>query len=297
MKILVTGASGNIGQALSKNLIQAGHDVHQTDKVLGKQNEEIRTTQMDLANLLDSMSCYRLVQGKDAVIHLGNWPVFIEHAHTAQQVYGDNTRINMNMFAAAGEAGVKKFLFASSIQVMHGDRHMNQRGEIPPSQLTSLPISSLTPANTKNPYALSKLAGEQALAWASGRFSMQAVSMRLAWTDTNLNDKSISMHRGHTPTRWDKLDECFSYLAISDLESLVRAILQADLPGHRVYLPASLGTRLSMPIQEILDTYFQGVPLTATLETLAEHGLVDTSLITRETGWSPQFRLVERLPT
>ena len=294
MKILVTGASGRIGQALSTNLIQAGHEVHQTDKVLGKRNGQSDASQMDLADLLDSMSCYRLVQGKDAVIHLGNWPVFIEHAHTAQQVYGDNTRINMNMFTAAGEAGVKKYLFASSIQVIHGQRQLNRRGELPPSQHASLPISSQTPVNIRNPYALSKLAGEHALAWASGRFAMQAISLRLPWTVSLFDEESIAPHRGHTPTMRDQIDECFAYLAITDLESLVRAVLQADLPGHRVYLPASLGARLGKPIREILDTYFQGVPLTATLETLAEYGLVDTSVITRETGWSPQFRLVER---
>jgi len=306
MNILVTGAAGRLGRAVADDLEQQGHQVHRTDKVLGRRGKPGRIAQVepkpadqkpiDLADLTDEMTCYRLLQGKDAVVHFGNVPLFWEGVHRAQEVYTQNTSININMFTAAGECGVKKIVFASSIQTMIGDRLYREGRPLPPSGHLSLPLSERSQVNPLNPYSLSKLAGEQALSWACYKFNTQGVSLRITYVVHNQEPvlATASEHHNDEPNDWELLDEVFGYLAIPDLTSLVRAVLSTNLPGHRVYVPASLGTRIRMHASQIKERFFPNVELTCPMEQIDELGFFDTSTITRDTGWKPTFRLHPR---
>jgi len=115
MKVLVTGGAGRLGAVVCKELLRIGHDVLVTDQrhaahLPGEVPQR-------LANLCDSHAVYPLLQGRDAVVHLGNIPN-LGLGPSPQEVLSRNVAMNVNVFRAAADLGVRRIVFASSIQTM-----------------------------------------------------------------------------------------------------------------------------------------------------------------------------------
>jgi nucleoside-diphosphate-sugar epimerase len=217
-----------LGHAALTALTARGHTIHATDRNYRKDSP----VPIDVANLLDRDVCYRLVAGAEVLVHLGN--------HTgvgrggAQEAYGENCTMNVNIMQAAVEVGVKKIIFASSIQVMGGNRHLHIKPTLP-SALAYLPADGDMPANATNAYSLSKRSAEEMLDALARVEGLQTIALRLPLL---LNaDYRREMQR-HPWNDYDKLDEAFAYLFTEDAGELIAAIAGADLPGFRIYLPS-----------------------------------------------------------
>lgn len=291
MKVLITGASGNVGSAVSRGLHEAGLGLVLTDRKFRRD----LSAPVQVANLLDREAPYRLMEGCEAVVHLGNHPVF-GHSSDAQTLYGENCTMNMNVVQAAKEMGVRKFIFISSIQVINGDRLINWEDETksPPSMLPYLPVDCDTPANPRNPYSQSKRAGEILLEHYLAPAGTQCVAIRLPWCAGGDWWTRLKSHYGDNVNRFAQLDEAFACLHNRDLTSLILAILQTDLPGFRIYLPAAESPSVSTPIPRLVERFFSNVPLRTPATELSS--LIDTSRITRETGWRPKWSLAREDP-
>ena len=193
-----------------------------------------------------------------------------------QKIFCENTASNMNVFEAAKQSGVKKIIFASSVQALAGQA----RREGPPSGLPPyLPLDGDAPANPGNPYALSKQVGEVLLAYFARYAQMDCVAVRFPclllpgfFAGGQLYDRS---------------EEGFAFLHLEDAARLVLACLKASLPGFRVYFPASPQNGLLKPAREVIRDYYAGVPLRRPVEEI--QSLVDISRIETETGWTPKF--------
>ena len=72
----------------------------------------------------------------------------------------------MNVFQAAAESGVRKIVYASSIQAMAGSR-WGQNDTQP--GVPYLPLDGETPQHPGNHYALSKCTGEMQLGYLPSR--------------------------------------------------------------------------------------------------------------------------------
>jgi nucleoside-diphosphate-sugar epimerase len=290
VKVLLTGATGRIGSHTCRALVDAGFEVRATDRRSSKD----LPVPIVVADVLDRYSCYRLCEGMDAVVHLANHPHF---NGDAQRIYNDNVSINFNVFQAASEVGVKKLVYASSVQTINGDRQQNSGGEQAPSNLAYLPADGDLPANAANPYSLSKLAGEQQMQYFSRWKGMSCVAIRFPLTITGdwwnrareqrANARKGSTGGGGGGFRWMALlDECFAALHAEDAGELVAAVLKADLPGFRVYMPAARTGMNVVPIPELIEQFYKNVPLKKPISEITS--LVDISRIERETGWSPK---------
>src|SRR5688500_3554137 len=109
MKIVVTGSAGRLGSRVGRALAAAGHEVIATD---------VREPQepmpgLRIADLQQIDAARELVQGADAVCHLGNLPGLAPVGRSKGFI--NNTSVNYNMFLAATEAGVRRMVYASSI--------------------------------------------------------------------------------------------------------------------------------------------------------------------------------------
>src|SRR4051812_6943064 len=156
MKVLVTGAVGRLGRACCPILQSAGMEVRATDR----RSDPTLSYHVEVASLLDRERCYQLVDGVDAVVHLGNWAS--AGMADAQTVFNENCAMNMNVFQAAMERGVRRIVFASTIQVILGQRPFGGlSAPVQPSDYPYLPLDGNTPPNICNPYAASKAASEQ----------------------------------------------------------------------------------------------------------------------------------------
>ena len=151
MTVTVTGAAGKLGVHVCRALVNAGHSVRATDK-LSRRRVPVKVELMDL---MDREACYRLVAASDAVVHLANYSDMM--ITDAQKLFNENVAMNMNVFQAAQETGVRHIIFSSSIQVLgeHNSSNTDLRMCVP-----YLPLDGDAPANPKNAYAFSHYASQ-----------------------------------------------------------------------------------------------------------------------------------------
>ena len=277
MKITVTGAVGRLGQFVVRALHADGHQIVATDQYYSRE----LPVQVEVMDLRDMDRCYRILEGSEVLVHLGNIPGV--NYLKPQVGYLNNVAANVNVFQAARDTGVGKILFASSVQAFSGERCLNEKdGSLPPSQLPYLPLDGQLPANPGNLYGASKIVGEDLLAYYAKHYGISTVSIRFPFL-ARPEQAKLDLERVR---RQPLLDEGFSYLALPDAASLVVAMVKADLPGFRIYLPASPGTTLApMPVDEIVARYYPDVPRRAQSKF---DNLVDVGEITRDTGWIPR---------
>lgn len=280
LKVLLTGAAGDLGSRVFHRLVQGGYDVVGTDIRSPKDPPPGSFVTADLLHQPDVVS---LLAGCDAVVHTGNHKWAREDI-PPEQTYLENVAMNTHVFQGAYAAGVRCVIYASSIQVISGNRLANNPEE--PSCLTRLPLDSHTSPCPGNTYALSKLAGEQMLqchAFLSPERSYTAI--RFPWLiGCSLNDRPKPSGPAK-PGRLTQADEAFAYLSMPDAVDMILAVLTKSLPGYHPYLP-SAGNSLGLTPAELIQQYYPDVPLEGEPSEL--ESLVDTGLIQAELGWSPR---------
>lgn len=277
MKVTVTGAAGKLGRAVCRELLAAGHEVRATDKSLARD----LPYRIELADLLDRIACYRLVEGAAAVVHLGNHPSM--RGRDSQLILTENVAMNMNVFQAAAEQGVARLVFASSVQVISRTGWRNEPVASGP-HFPYLPLDGQAPPQPANAYALSKQCGEAMLVYFSRVYSVAAVAVRFPF----LVDKETEQWaRTSRQWRYGNPAEAMAFLHVADAARLITAVLAANLTGYRCYFPAAR-TKATFPqLAELIREHYPDVPLRRPVGEL--DSLVDISEITRDTGWMPQI--------
>ena len=118
-RILVTGAAGYIGSVLCRQLLAAGFEVRGLDVLLfgGESLVEIagnKGFEFVKGDVRDNACVAEALRGVDAVVHLAALvgdKACAEQAEMAKAVMDDASKA---LYQAAGEAGVKHFVFAST---------------------------------------------------------------------------------------------------------------------------------------------------------------------------------------
>jgi nucleoside-diphosphate-sugar epimerase len=150
-KFLVTGGAGFIGSNLVDALVAAGDDVRVLDDFSSGKIENLdgARSRIDLVegSITDRETVRRALAGRDYVLHhaaLASVPRSMADPLLNHRINVDGT---LNLLLAARDAGVKRFVLASSSAV-YGE------GPDDPKRETSATLP-------QSPYAASKLIGEQ----------------------------------------------------------------------------------------------------------------------------------------
>src|SRR5688572_16129854 len=167
MRVLVTGATGQVGCRLVRQLLARNHEVRGTVWAGAPEAELERAKGLDLdlrkGDLLDLEFVRQAVKGMDAVIHTANLvgPHFENNVSTTLQV----TR-------ACGEAAgrLDRFIYVSSSGVFPNDSHV-----LAP---VYHPVDEDHPKRATSEYNLSKLIGEQLTELAAQRTGLRTVIVR-----------------------------------------------------------------------------------------------------------------------
>lgn len=160
--VLVTGASGFVGRTLCRVLMDSGFRVRAAVRRSGGVPDGIE--QVAIGDIGSATDWTEALRGVDAVVHAAARA----HIMNAQPsdfdlYYETNARGTARLAEAAASAGVRRFVYVSSIKVNGEER----------------PVGAYRPTDTPNPqdpYGKSKWEGEQALLAAAG--SMQAAIVR-----------------------------------------------------------------------------------------------------------------------
>jgi nucleoside-diphosphate-sugar epimerase len=148
---LVTGGAGFIGSNIVRALLERGGSVRVLDNLATGRAENLADIagQVELieADLRDAWVAQQAVKGVEAVFHQGALPSVSRSVADPLASHEVNSSGTLGLLLAARDAGVRRFVFASSSSVY---------GDTP-----TLPKSEDLPTNPLSPYAVSKLAAEQ----------------------------------------------------------------------------------------------------------------------------------------
>ncbi len=239
-----------------------------------------------VADLAVREAAYALVEGMEAIVQLGNIP---NAGRTdAQTTYTLNTAANIHVFHAAAESEVRRIVFASSVQVVSGTRKL---GDDAPSVLPHLPFDGELPPCPGNTYALSKQAGETALAYYTRMHGLHSVAFRFPWLVSQeiidglrAREDGKSIHSRLAGSA--NPDEGLSFLRFEDAASLIEAALLRAPCGYRCYMPAHPSGRLHALLpSEIARRHFPGVPHKRDLDAIGS--LFHLDEIEANLGWRP----------
>lgn len=174
---LVTGGAGFIGSHIAAALLKGGHRVRILDNFSTGRRENLQAIQtlspaaleVMEGDIRDKKACSRAVSGLDFVFHEAaqiSVPQSINDPETTQEI---NIQGTLNVLLACKEAGIKRFVLASSTSI-YGDSP-DEKDALKPKRehLAPHPLS---------PYALSKLVGEYYCRLFSNLYGLPAVALR-----------------------------------------------------------------------------------------------------------------------
>lgn len=203
MKVLITGAAGEIGRALCAAVGDV-YTLRMSDVVAIDDPRFVR------ADLTVRAEVEAACSGMDAVVHLGG----IANEHTWETIDAVNIGGTAHVFEAAKNAGVKRVVFASSVHAV---------GFAPRSE----PVGPDTPTRPDTFYGVSKVAGEALARLYFDKHGIEAACVRICSYQTTPRD------RRHLST----------WLSPDDMVRLVRACLDVPALGFKILAGTSKNTR------------------------------------------------------
>ena len=224
MRVLVTGASGFVGGAVVRRLIAGGDAVVAAvrDPATAPQGVTVRA----IGDMAGPVDWPRVVQGCDAVVHLA------ARVHVMRDTAADpeaafaaaNAEATRALAGAAVAAGVRRFVFMSSVKVL---------GE---ATVPGRPFRDASPPAPEDAYGRSKLAAEEALAGVPG---LEPVVLRpplVYGPGVRANLRALArLARLPLPLPFGGLDNRRSLVGVTNLAAAVAlALVHPDAPGRRL---------------------------------------------------------------
>ncbi len=300
LKILVTGASGFIGQALITKLEDFGHSVVSVSRKLVKSDKNGLVIDVDGSTIWT-----RALRGCDVVVHLA--------ARTQAQYASDsgvdlpdiyrceNTELTLNLARNAAQANIRRFIFISSIKV-NGDNTLEgsvfRADDIPSPQ---------------DAYAVSKNEAELGLWKIASETGLEVIVIRPPLVyGPGVKGNFLSLLRAvdkQYPLLLGKVQNRRSLIYLGNLVDVIYLCLSHPNAVGKTFL-VSDGEDVSTPelIQRIAEALERKVWLLpfytswlkrlgsimgkrAAVDRLLESLVVDIGLVKQDLGWSPPYTM------
>jgi UDP-glucose 4-epimerase len=166
MKLLVTGGAGYIGSVVSRQLLDAGHEVVVLDNLergyLEAVAPQARLAQADLRDRQGVAEA--LDEGFDGVLHFAAFALVGESVSYPERYYHNNVVGTLNLLDSMHDAGIPRLVFSSTCAVY--------------GQPDEVPISEAAPPRPTSPYGASKLAVDGMIHDYCEAHGLGAVSLR-----------------------------------------------------------------------------------------------------------------------
>lgn len=309
-RYLVSGGAGYVGSHVVLTLMDAGHEVVVLDDLTtghaGALQPGVPFVQASLADrkALDEVFANWKFE---AVFHLAALSLVGDSMKEPLRYCRENLANSINLAEAAVKAGCLKYVLSSTAAVFGVPREV--------------PITEAAPTTPVNPYGLSKLMMEQALAWAEGAHGLRSACLRYfnaAGADpqgragedhdpeTHLIPRAILATLGRLPplhvfgTDYDTPDGTAirDYVHVMDLAAAHVAVLPRLDQGSVRY---NLGNGRGSSVREVMAA----VERVSGRQVPHENGprragdppvlVASSARMMAETGWRPRFPELDRI--
>lgn len=173
MKVLVTGATGQVGSRLVRQLLAGNYEVRAI--VLPDDPNRNRLDGLDIdvieGNILDISICERSMEKVPYVIHTANLVGSLP-GMSEPEFFNNNVMSTFNLVRTASKISdrILKFVYISSSSVYPNDSH----------QIATVynPVDEMHPLRPEGAYAISKLTGEEIVKGYSRETGLQSIILR-----------------------------------------------------------------------------------------------------------------------
>ncbi len=164
--ILVTGGAGYIGSHMVKLLLRQGHQVTVFDNFSTGHRDVLQGADLVEGDLKNAADAARAFAGRqiDAVMHFAASCYVGESVQDPAKYYNNNVVGTLNLLGAMRTAQVQRLVFSSTCST-YGDP-------------VSLPMNEDHPQRPVNPYGMSKLVSERAMADFGRAYGLRTVALR-----------------------------------------------------------------------------------------------------------------------
>lgn len=249
MRIVVTGAAGKIGRWTVRTILEAGHDVIATDRIL---REESAAENFIQAELRDYGQVCQLLMGSDAVVHLGNIPTDVRN--TPQAIFENNMAVNFNILEACKDFNVKKLIWASSETALGYP--------FGPQDLSYLPLDEEHPTTAKSSYAMAKLLTENLSEMYYNLTNMEIIALRFANIYEPDEYAKIPVKHWTDQERDIQKKNAWAYCDVRDAaRACLLAVQNNSNVGNQVFHITAPDTIMPDLSKDLVKRFFPNVPL------------------------------------
>jgi nucleoside-diphosphate-sugar epimerase len=248
-RVLVTGASGKLGQAVIEELLAHDYEVVAADRRPPPlPRPEVRFVEIELGDVGQVTTA---MSGAQAVIHLGAIPG--PNRQADEFVFANNTCATFAVLQAAQLKGVNRAVIASSISALGPS--------FSPTPTTPLyaPVDEDHPLLGADAYALSKEVDERTAAMFHRRTGMAVAALRFSFVarPDEVGESVAGVRRnpaGSSRTLW-------SYVDIRDAAAAARLSLEAAGLTFEVFNVTASDTLSDIPTAKLLREFAPSVEI------------------------------------
>jgi nucleoside-diphosphate-sugar epimerase len=251
--IAVTGSKGGTGGGIVQVLREAGYKVLGIDRLPPEQGEP-DYIQLDLGDAVGVNDAFSNV---DAVVHFGSVPGTDSMSTT--EGFHNVAVAGFNVFQAAKNVGVKRLVWASSVET-YGDYH----------QMPGLPLTEESPLAPPGIYGSSKVLLESLAGDFCRWYGMSMAGFRLTRIiyDNEFGRAKLKRFVDNEGLGHDSL---WSYIDARDVGTACQAWLESDYQGLEIFNIGASNTHVSTPTAELLKKHGY-----EDMEVAGEYGEFDT---------------------
>ncbi|UCH27153.1 MAG: NAD(P)-dependent oxidoreductase [Trueperaceae bacterium] len=274
-RIVVTGGRGRIGRAIVEDLLEHGFEVMSVDLTRGELSfDPNRALHWLKADLSDYGQTVEALGEADGIVHMAAIPA--SGIVPEPLTFEENIKSTYNVFHAAIAAGLKRVVWASTVQVFG-----IPFTEVAPDRV---PLVESMPLRGRSSYALSKSMGEDMARYLSDRSGVSFAGLRFAWVTRPGDYQNLPLYWQHPEYH---ADHFWSYVDARDAAQACRKALSADFEGAEAFSITAAETMMNRTTSELMAEHYPAVSFEPGAPFAS---LYDISKARRILGYEPEYR-------